>query len=73
MRQDTRAMERRVNDRLEILHEKLEELYSLEDKGWRVDGSIEKVWEEIHKINQQSAEKKLKELRNELSEIQKDK
>ncbi len=65
-------MERRASDFLGTMHEKLEELYSLEQKGWRVDSVIEKVWEEIFNYNEKVKEERLRELRLELAQIQKD-
>jgi signal transduction protein with GAF and PtsI domain len=69
MERDTKNTNLERDEILEDLYEKLSDLFDLEEKGWRVDSAIKEVQEQIHSLVSQSKEKRLKELRQELKDL----
>jgi uncharacterized protein YbcC (UPF0753/DUF2309 family) len=56
---------------VDILYEKLSDLYDLEEKGWKVNSAIEKIKEQIGSILHEAREERLSELRDELEDERK--
>jgi len=60
------------NEDLEMLYERLSDLYDLEEKGWRVDSAIKEMQKQIHSLLSKSKEERLESLKEELRQIKED-